>query len=57
MRYPLLAFLFVLVVPIFTALALLTGKAEIRGPQADFSVVTSAATGGIRVHNWTLVRP
>lgn len=44
MRYPLWAFFFVLVMPIFAAHALLTGKAElVQGPQTPSTTIATSA--------------
>ena len=47
MRYPLLAFLFVFVIPPFAAHALLTGRAVV-------VVEATASTDAARLHHWTL---
>ncbi len=47
MRYPLLAFLFVFVIPPFAAHALLTGRAVV-------VVAASPAPDTARLHHWTL---
>jgi hypothetical protein len=52
MRYPLVAFLFVFVIPPFTAHALLAGKARIA--PATTSITSAAPAGEPRSHSWTI---
>ena len=55
MRYPLLAFLFVFVIPPFTAHALLVGKAEVVADKgAAFTVASVAVADETRIFNWTV---
>lgn len=53
MRYPLLAFLFVFVIPPFTAHALLTGTAAM-GAKAESSQVSATTADASRIHDWKL---
>lgn len=53
MRYPLLAFLFVFVIPPFTAHALLTGTASV-GAKTESSQISTITADTSRIHDWKL---
>lgn len=53
MRYPLLAFVFVFLIPLATASALVNGQARIvKTETASFSAVSVASAEAPRVHRW-----
>jgi hypothetical protein len=54
MRYPLLAFIFVFVIPPFTAHALLTGRATLADRPTAFVASAVMSDEGRTSHNWTL---
>jgi hypothetical protein len=51
MRYPLVAFLFIFVIPPYTAHALLAGKARIAPATTSSSAVSAPEA---RTHNWAI---
>lgn len=57
MRYPLLAFLVIFVIPPFTAHAILAGKARFASqPRSSFSttIESSLSSSAETTHNWTV---
>jgi hypothetical protein len=57
MRYPLWAFLFVFVIPPFTAHALLAGGARVASQQAPgFSVATLASSEPLAIQTYHITR-
>jgi multisubunit Na+/H+ antiporter MnhG subunit len=55
MRYPLLAFIFVFVIPPFTAHALLTGRATLAAERPTAFIDSAVMSNeGRTTHNWTL---
>ena len=54
MRYPLILFLFVFVIPPFIAHALLTGRAAVATSPGNLLEAQVATSDTTRIHNWTL---